>query len=610
MDHSSYFQKDEQESFRCTVKVRGQAEPGVLYITNKRVLWMTGGVQPKQLSLEYVQIKSHQFSNQGTSPQALLKLGTDVNPQGEGYIFEFLAVPPSSPWKERDKAKEWIAKFLQLYNKSTAPNKPMQPIAPQTPTPTQPQQVPSTSPPGSAATAKTSAGPMLGANKEATLRAKLLSSNPELKALHQQLVGGKVISDQEFWESRKALVQNEMSKATNQNIGMSSALLTDVRPSSETSNTVQYKITPAIIHQIFIENPEVEKLYKEMVPDKMTEQDFWTKYFEALHFHRDTTSNKKPVSIGQQPTSVDEAFTKLNQQEDKKLQEPILYKRKLKDLNPLVDISADEELPEYGLRKDFSQNPMRLKKSLTVIRKFNKHATLVLENPVIKKEKSVNVEHNTDNGTLHTQQIAEETKLEDLDEEKPQDVAPLNIENHRIYFESRVLTDQTRLNLQDLDHNLQSFKQEVAGWRPDSRPSLVPAALANTILSEITHSTQKYNNTPQGQTMSGEEFTVPEDLKGPLLHYFTKSNELLRHFWAALSGKDYQKLMRMYKHIDELHPEVKNYSVSLRNQNRTPYDYLFSTIVNCLEKAIEAYQSDALFQKYLKGLEQKQAVPV
>lgn len=65
------------------------------------------------------------------------------------------------------------------------------------------------------------------------------------------------------------MVQTEMSKSANQNVGMPSALLTDVRPSSETSNTVQYKITPTIIHQIFIENPEVEKLYKEMVPDKV-----------------------------------------------------------------------------------------------------------------------------------------------------------------------------------------------------------------------------------------------------------------------------------------------------------------------------------------------------
>lgn len=134
---------------------------------------------------------------------------------------------------------------------------------------------------------------------------------------------------------------------------------------------------------------------------------------------------------------------------------------------------------------------------------YEKHVLTSVCSPVVKKEKTTHVQHNTDNAALHTQQIAEETRFEDLDIERPQDVAPLNIENHRIYFESRVLADQARANTEELSRSLDFFKQQVAEWRPDSRPSVVPAPLANTILTEITQSTQKYNNMTQGQNASG-----------------------------------------------------------------------------------------------------------
>lgn len=65
------------------------------------------------------------------------------------------------------------------------------------------------------------------------------------------------------------MIQNEISKAMAQKQGMPSALLSDVRPDEETHLTVHYNLTPAIIHQIFVEKPAVEKLYKDLVPDKV-----------------------------------------------------------------------------------------------------------------------------------------------------------------------------------------------------------------------------------------------------------------------------------------------------------------------------------------------------
>lgn len=100
------------------------------------------------------------------------------------------------------------------------------------------------------------------------------------------------------------MIDSELLKSNNQQKGMPTALLADVRPIIESSGTVHYTLTPTIIHQIFVEKPAVEKLYKENVPEKMSERDFWTKYFESLHFHRD---NKKTTIS----TQADEQFAKL-----------------------------------------------------------------------------------------------------------------------------------------------------------------------------------------------------------------------------------------------------------------------------------------------------------
>jgi hypothetical protein len=65
------------------------------------------------------------------------------------------------------------------------------------------------------------------------------------------------------------MFHSEISKTDKQNKGMPSALLADVRPTASTSNTVQYKLTPQAIQQIFVMYPSVQSLYNQLVPDKV-----------------------------------------------------------------------------------------------------------------------------------------------------------------------------------------------------------------------------------------------------------------------------------------------------------------------------------------------------
>jgi hypothetical protein len=69
-----------------------------------------------------------------------------------------------------------------------------------------------------------------------------------------------------FW--KKQAIQQELQKSVGKSQGMTTALLSDVRP-DETSGTIHFKITAAMIQQIFLEKPSVKKMYHQTVPHKV-----------------------------------------------------------------------------------------------------------------------------------------------------------------------------------------------------------------------------------------------------------------------------------------------------------------------------------------------------
>ncbi len=126
--------------------------------------------------------------------------------------------------------------------------------------------------------------------------------------------------------------------------------------------------------------------------------------------------------------------------------DPIIIKRKLKDVDPTVDISADD--PEfaqgYGQVTDPNQRPSKIQKHLALMRRFNRHAALVLGSTTEDDsydEPWVNNYHfrkkqKLDLPEMHAR-IQGELKLTDLEEENAPDIVALNIEDSHVYFDSR-----------------------------------------------------------------------------------------------------------------------------------------------------------------------------
>lgn len=88
---------------------------------------------------------------------------------------------------------------------------------------------------------------------EMQTRRALLAQNRELSLLHTELVVGKHISENEFWETRKSLLRNKAA-IDQQQKGQSSAWL-DLKPQTGESNDVKYVMTPQVIHSVCQQYP-------------------------------------------------------------------------------------------------------------------------------------------------------------------------------------------------------------------------------------------------------------------------------------------------------------------------------------------------------------------
>ena len=73
----------------------------------------------------------------------------------------------------------------------------------------------------------------------------------------------------------------------NQSTGVSQGFMSHICPKSDGSNGLVYNISYDDIQSIFKTYPIVKLKYIQNVPNKMSEKDFWTKFFQSYYFLKD-----------------------------------------------------------------------------------------------------------------------------------------------------------------------------------------------------------------------------------------------------------------------------------------------------------------------------------
>nr|KAJ0186218.1 hypothetical protein LSAT_V11C900468130 [Lactuca sativa] len=468
-------------------------------------------------------------------------------------------------------------------------------------------------------------------------RIKLLQEDSELQKLHKQFVIRGVLSETEFWATRKKLLDvnnTSSSRKAKQKVGLKSDMIFNVKPSSDgQSNKVTFNLTPEMIHQIFAEKPAVRQAYLNFVPNKMTEKDFWTKYWRAQYLH----STRNIVAAAAEAAEDEELAVFLRQ--DAILASEI--KHKIRKVDPTLDMEADEgddytHIPGHGLATESGNDELEaqyepFKRSF--LQDINRHAAVVLEGRTVDFEtegdtrsvaqaiatcKRVELakEASSDGNLVHQERLDRITRMaeiEDLQAPRDPPVAPLSIKDPRDYFDSQQqvvgmgMGDElggggrqfkSRMKTSETYASLRGFISEIRTLGltdPVVRPEVAVKVL-NGLTQTISSSKYQrgFGKNPHDSILD----TLPTVTKDELLLHWTSIQELLKHFWSSYpitTSYLYTKVSRLKDAMSQIYPKLQEIKESVQSDSRHQVSLLVQPMLQALDAAFAHY--DAVDQR-------------
>lgn len=396
---------------------------------------------------------------------------------------------------------------------------------------------------------------------------KVLTDNPKLLQLYKDLVISKVLTSEEFWTiHERELAQSTNESMSKQEIGVSGSFLSEIKPVSDGCNGFKYNLTAEIIECIFKAYPAVKRKYTECVPKKLSESEFWTKFFQSHYFHRDRVA-----------TGLKDIFSECGKIDDNILKRDI--KRNLNDpflnINRFGDNTIEEGFCSSSVTdlKDSIDNSSANVVHQSIIKRFNQHSFLVLKtckeeppqppppitngsldnnNGETSKEKTskrkgiqevVEIIEDQDTEEMHKmkkQKIIEKIHYDDLGSqqnefenvEKNSSEKGLNLEKlEKHLFGSSSDNNKNSRNFerkQSIEIADQSIRNLTRDWnqRTTHRQLINPTTAVNA-LGELS---------PGGILMRGYHNLsnfVPPDIEKEVCNLYLSAGELLKEFWSA-----------------------------------------------------------------------------
>ncbi|CAK9180708.1 unnamed protein product [Ilex paraguariensis] len=465
-------------------------------------------------------------------------------------------------------------------------------------------------------------------------RIRLLQEDSELQKLHKQLVIGGVLSEAEFWATRKVsywlfffqykLLDENASRKSKQQVGLRNDMF-HVKPSSDgQSNKVTFNLTPEIIHQIFAEKPAVRQAFLNFVPSKMTEKEFWTKYSRAEYLH-----STKNVVVAAAEAAEDDELAVFLKQDDMAASEA---RRKIRRVDPTLDMEADEgddytHLPDHGLScdgsKDVTDSPYELYRR-SLLQELNRHAAVVLEGRAIDVElgdtrsvaealarsKQDDLTDEVSDGNINQERLDRISRMAEIDDlQAPRDlaVAPLCIKDPRDYFDS-----QQANAIKSLGDTLAGAKQmkcslstaEAYGSLRDYISEIKTSGLNDSIvkpevaLKVLNGLTQSISSTKYHLGKNPHESVLdrlPYVAKQELLHHWMSIQELLKHFWSSYpitTTHLFTKVSRLKDAMSQIYPKLQEIKESVQSDFRHQVSLLVQPMLQALDAAFAHYDAD------------------
>lgn len=415
-----------------------------------------------------------------------------------------------------------------------------------------------------------------------------LGNNPDLKKLHQDLVAGGILSESEFWYNvrLKRSPENKFSNVRQVTVprlldpgirpGVSPCFLSDIRSSElhakTTDGQINIKLTSSLIKTIFKMYPSVEKKYKDNVPLKYTEKQFWTKFMQSNLFYEAQQKGLVTSAISK------DVFSDVHVEEERNYENKLKEKRKHAQAFNIKDGMVDEGYVEkYGIgdemsgavhaASDLGNKSDRSSSSISNKKKKpgNNDARLLVVRKINRQSGQV-VPESRDSGLDDEMlQLSEQTDMSYLNRAHDENVVgeELNLKDPSQYCKAFVkLTrdgEETQLEKTLSDDsgggssNPTNVRKSAADWEPEiSRVgSLLNAEKTANIFGILGKSLQIGRKSSSSKRVVDDGTSNP-DVVSRLLRYQRSVNELLRHFWGLLPATSCESASKVIKIVDKL----------------------------------------------------------
>lgn len=403
--------------------------------------------------------------------------------------------------------------------------------------------------------------------KDREKKAILLSKNPHLLQLYNDLVATKIVSVDDFW-SQFVDEQSEPLEPQNesQEVGISADFLSGIPLNGK---QVKGHVNVETLWAILKTYPKVAKKHQELVPTKMSETEFWNKFFQSRYFNRDRTkdmfsdcfkADEKEWSSSIKK-GIDDPFLDLDMFNDNAYQTT-------SDDPPS---SSSHENPDQLLIKRFNQQSIRLLESLNA----NKHKASSVPETTGSSQQSAS----TSTGS-HAEANVSANGASDEASSQRDEASTFRAHRRDWTYDDLAghenmgdfLDEQSKIGskMHDVDRDMYSivpqtqqahvtssmmreYKESMERWRPNLAASIEPKDATDALK----------NLSPAGYLMRSTntnrlEDTVPEETQQRLRSTYSASNELLRHFWLCFPVVDQSLENKLVK----LHETLKKFEFS------------------------------------------------
>lgn len=456
----------------------------------------------------------------------------------------------------------------------------------------------------------------------AVTRSSLLAANPTLRTQHQYLVSEtQTVTEDDFWKTHQSMLEEEYAKICGTTRAGTSSLMQSYLPLQG-----RVTLGVEEMRQIFILYPAVHKAYEEKVPLELSDEQFWRKYLESEFFHRDRgrlgTAARNQHGVASKETRKDIRSAEEDDARAAAVGSDDLFSRydsKLRDESNggaparkwgtrlavgQFDLASTSETERghllEGQRDYFPPNTADDGKGARVIKKYNRHWAMVLnpEEAVAGSNLMDVARHSVEqsleddeaaraHGGVHqemqrlvgyanaTQEDANHVQGFGTSEEDVYE--KLTLKNVEAYYSGQQRnsrssneTEEETLKRQAVFARAMAAKVQAMAApllerdvgakvpKPDSFP---PPALGRELLSALTKKMAVDSQT-DADTLQVVN-SLPEDFKKRLHTFFSRSSELLRHFFglrrlqATGQSQNSKKLARIVQGLEAVYREME-----------------------------------------------------